>query len=64
MAVVLKTEQQVGVLSVAQIRDVFGKRFMIAGLDSLDEANNLAVFLRAGELAAPMRIVGEKAKTE
>ena len=64
MAVVLKTEQRVSVLSVARIQGVFGKRFMIAGLDSMEEANNLATALSAGELAAPVRIVSEKTKTD
>ena len=64
MAVVLKTEQQARVLSVASIQGVFGKRFVIAGLDSMEEANNLANFLVSGELAAPMRVVSDKTKTE
>ena len=64
MAVVLKTERQVSVLSVARIQGVFGKRFMITGLDSLEAAKNLATALSAGELAAPVRVVSEKSKTE
>ena len=62
MAVVLKTEQQVRVLSVATIQGEFGKRFLISGQDSLDEAKKLAAFMRAGELAAPVHVVEEPNK--
>ena len=47
------------VISVANIRDRFGKRFQVTGLDS-DEAHNLALLLRAGSLAAPMEIIEER----
>lgn len=48
------------VISVANILEPFGKTFQTTGLDSSDEAANLALFLRAGALAAPMRIVEER----
>ncbi|GAB4301454.1 MAG: protein translocase subunit SecD [Thiohalomonadaceae bacterium] len=48
------------VISVAVIRDRFGKRFQTTGLDSTEEARNLALLLRAGALAAPMEIVEER----
>jgi len=48
------------VISVANIREPFGKRFQTTGLGSSDEAANLALFLRAGALAAPVRIVEER----
>jgi len=48
------------VISVAVIRDRFSKRFQTTGLDSPDEARNLALLLRAGALAAPMEIVEER----
>jgi len=48
------------VINVAVIRDVLGRRFMITGLDSTDEARNLALLLRAGALAAPIEIVEER----
>lgn len=48
------------VINVATIRDRFSKRFQITGLDSTDEARNLALLLRAGALAAPMDIVEER----
>ncbi|WP_036253940.1 protein translocase subunit SecD [Methylobacter sp. BBA5.1] len=52
-----KTEQ---VISVATIRDAFSKRFQTTGLDSPQEARNLALLLRAGALAAPVDIVEER----
>lgn len=48
------------VISVAVIRDRFSKRFQTTGLDSSDEARNLALLLRAGALAAPMEIIEER----
>lgn len=48
------------VISVAVIRGVFSKRFQTTGLDSVEEAHNLALLLRAGALAAPMEIVEER----
>jgi preprotein translocase subunit SecD len=48
------------VINVATIRDQLGKRFQITGLDSTEEARNLALLLRAGALAAPVEIVEER----
>jgi preprotein translocase subunit SecD len=48
------------VINVATIRDQLGKRFQITGLDSTEEARNLALLLRAGALAAPIEIVEER----
>lgn len=48
------------VINVAVIRDHFSKRFQITGLDSTEEARNLALLLRAGALAAPIEIVEER----
>lgn len=48
------------VINVATIRDAFSKRFQITGLDSTREAQNLALLLRAGALAAPIEIVEER----
>jgi preprotein translocase subunit SecD len=48
------------VINVATIRDRFSKRFQITGLDSTEEARNLALLLRAGALAAPVEIVEER----
>ena len=52
-----KTEE---VISVAVVREPFGKRFQTTGLDSMAEATQLALLLRAGALAAPMEIVEER----
>ena len=48
------------VINVAVIRDQLGKRFQVTGLDSTDEARDLALLLRAGALAVPMEIVEER----
>uniref|UniRef100_A0A8J7VTC9 Protein translocase subunit SecD n=1 Tax=Coralloluteibacterium stylophorae TaxID=1776034 RepID=A0A8J7VTC9_9GAMM len=48
------------VISVATIQGVFGSQFQTTGLDSPDEAANLALLLRAGSLAAPVAIVEER----
>ena len=48
------------VINVAVIRDQLGKRFQITGLDTTEEARDLALLLRAGALAAPIHIVEER----
>ncbi len=48
------------VISIANILEPFGRRFQTTGLDSSDEARNLALLLRAGALAAPIEIVEER----
>lgn len=48
------------VISVANIREPLGASFRITGLDSTQEARNLALLLRAGALAAPIDIVEER----
>ncbi|MFP4129460.1 MAG: protein translocase subunit SecD [Halorhodospira sp.] len=48
------------VISVASIREPLGSRFRITGLESSQEATDLALLLRAGALAAPMDIVEER----
>jgi preprotein translocase subunit SecD len=48
------------VVSVATIRDVFSKRFQTTGLDSPQEAHELALVLRSGALAAPVEIIEER----
>jgi len=48
------------VINVATIREQLSKRFQITGLDSTEEARNLALLLRAGSLAAPIDIVEER----
>ncbi|HED38831.1 MAG TPA: protein translocase subunit SecD, partial [Chromatiales bacterium] len=57
----VKTKKKIEeVINVAVIRDQFSKRFQITGLDSTDEARDLALLLRAGALAAPIEIVEER----
>jgi preprotein translocase subunit SecD len=48
------------VISVANILEPFGRRFQTTGLDSPEEAHNLALLLRAGALAAPIQIIEER----
>ncbi len=48
------------VINVAVIREPFGNRFQITGLDSATEARDLALLLRAGALSAPIEIVEER----
>ncbi|MFT5134394.1 MAG: preprotein translocase subunit SecD [Gammaproteobacteria bacterium] len=48
------------VINTATIREQLGKRFQITGLDSTQEARNLALLLRAGALAAPIEIIEER----
>ncbi len=48
------------VISIANILEPFGRRFQTTGLDSTEEAHNLALLLRAGALAAPIEIVEER----
>ena len=49
------------VINAATLQGVFGRNFQTTGLSSMDEAQQLALLLRAGSLAAPMVIVGESA---
>ncbi|MFT5113347.1 MAG: preprotein translocase subunit SecD [Parasphingorhabdus sp.] len=48
------------VITAPVIRDQLGARFQIEGLDSVDEARDLALMLRAGALAAPVEIIEER----
>jgi preprotein translocase subunit SecD len=48
------------VISVANIREPLGKSFQTSGLDSPQDASDLALLLRAGALAAPMEFVDER----
>lgn len=55
---VKKTVEEV--IMIATIREQLSKRFQITGLDSTEEARNLALLLRAGALAAPISIIEER----
>ena len=48
------------VINAANIQAVLGSSFRITGLDSPQEASELALMLRAGALAAPMYFVEER----
>jgi preprotein translocase subunit SecD len=48
------------VITAPVIRSQLGKRFQIEGLDSVQEANELSLLLRAGALAAPVEIIEER----
>lgn len=48
------------VISIATVREPFGKRFQTSGLSSSQESSELALLLRSGALAAPMDIVEER----
>lgn len=48
------------VINIATIRDQLSRRFQITGLDSTNEARDLALLLRAGALAAPIEIIEER----
>ena len=60
MAVVLFERGRGEVLTVATIQSEFGSRFEITGLGDPQTANDLALLLRAGALAAPMQIIEER----
>lgn len=60
MAIVLFEKNKGEVLTVATIRDELGSRFQITGMGSSEAANDLALLLRAGSLAAPMEIIEER----
>ena len=48
------------VISVANIRGVFGSQFQTTGLASSEEASRLALSLKSGSLSAPLSIVEER----
>jgi len=57
----VKVKQKIEeVITAPVIRSQLGKRFQIEGLDGIEEANDLALLLRAGALAAPVHIVEER----
>lgn len=48
------------IISLATIQSTLANNFVITGLDSTQEASELALLLRAGALAAPMKFVEER----
>lgn len=60
MSIVLFEKGKGEVLTVANIMTELGSSFEITGSSSTSEANDLALLLRAGSLAAPMEIIEER----
>ncbi|MCY0388859.1 protein translocase subunit SecD [Robbsia sp. Bb-Pol-6] len=60
MAIVLFEHDKGEVLTVATIQSELGQSFQITGSASTQAANDLALLLRAGSLAAPMSIIEER----
>ncbi len=60
MAIVLFEKKKGDVLTVATIQSELGNRFQITGMGSPENAQDLALLLRAGALAAPMEIIEER----
>ena len=60
MAIVLFEKGRGEVLTAPVIQGELGNRFQISGSMSVAEANDLALLLRAGSLAAPMEIIEER----
>ncbi|MET4577062.1 protein translocase subunit SecD [Ottowia thiooxydans] len=60
MAIVLFEKGKGQVLTAPVIQSELGNRFQISGSMTIPEANDLALLLRAGSLAAPMEIIEER----
>jgi preprotein translocase subunit SecD len=60
MAIVLFEKGKGEVITAPVIRGELGTRFQISGRMSTQEANDTALLLRAGSLAAPMEIIEER----
>jgi preprotein translocase subunit SecD len=56
----VKGQEKGEVLIVARLSAEFGANFIITGQSSMESANDLALLLRAGALAAPMDIIEER----
>jgi preprotein translocase subunit SecD len=59
MAAILFEKGKGEVLTVARIQGEFSNQFQITGMGSTEAANELALLLRAGGLAAPMEFIEE-----
>ena len=60
MAILLFEKDKGEVLTAPVIQSELGNRFQISGTMNVSEANDLALLLRAGSLAAPMDIIEER----
>ena len=54
------TKKYEKIISIATIQERLSKSFQITGLDSPKQARDLALYLRAGSMAAPMYIIEER----
>ena len=61
MGMILFEKGKGEVLTIATIQSEFGSKFQITGQPTTESANDLALLLRAGSLAAPMEIIEERA---
>jgi preprotein translocase subunit SecD len=61
LAIVLFEKKKGQAISVATIQSELGERFNITGMPSAEQANDLALLLRSGALAAPMEIIEQTA---
>lgn len=60
MAVVLIEKGKAEVLTAPTIQSELSNRFQITGMRNTEEANDLALLMRAGALAAPMEIIEKR----
>ena len=60
MGMILFEKGKGEVLTIATIQSEFGSKFQITGQPNTASANDLALLLRAGSLAAPMEIIEER----
>ena len=60
MGMILFEKGKGEVLTIATIQGEFGSKFQITGQPTTESANDLALLLRAGSLAAPMEIIEER----
>ncbi len=60
MGMILFEKGRGEVLTIATIQSEFGSKFQITGQPTTQSANDLALLLRAGSLAAPMEIIEER----
>jgi preprotein translocase subunit SecD len=60
MAFVLFEKGKGELLQVATIQGVFSNKFRTTGMGTTNDANELALLLRAGSLAAPMEVIEER----
>jgi preprotein translocase subunit SecD len=60
MGMILFEKGKGEVLTIATIQGEFGSKFQITGQPTTQSANDLALLLRAGSLAAPMEIIEER----